>query len=128
MQPPPTTTTSARAGKPVDMQAMVPLYSPPMSDETRYDVAVIGGGPTGLFGVFYAGLRGMSAILFESLPELGGQLTTLYPEKIVFDMPGFPEILARDLAAEMVKQIARFKPTVRLREPVQTLRKVADRD
>lgn len=107
---------------------MLPLYSAAMSDETRHDIAVIGGGPTGLFGIFYAGLRGMSAILFESLPELGGQLTTLYPEKIVFDMPGFPEILARDLAAEMVEQAARFKPTIRLREQVQTLKKLGDRD
>lgn len=98
-----------------------------MSDQT-YDIAVIGGGPTGLFGVFYAGLRGMKAIVFESLPELGGQLTTLYPEKLVYDMPGFPEVLARDLAAEMVKQAARFKPAIHTSEQVQKVEKVADRD
>lgn len=98
-----------------------------MSDQP-YDIAIIGGGPTGLFGLFYAGLRGMKAILFESLPELGGQLTTLYPEKIVFDMPGFPEILARDLAAEMVKQASRFKPAVQTSEQVMKLEKAAERE
>ncbi len=98
-----------------------------MSQQT-YDIAVIGGGPTGLFGLFYAGLRGMKAILFDSLPELGGQLTTLYPEKLVYDMPGFPEVLARDLAAEMVKQAARFKPDIHTSEQVQKVEKVADRD
>jgi ferredoxin/flavodoxin---NADP+ reductase len=98
-----------------------------MNDETTYDIAVIGGGPTGLFGLFYAGLRGMTSILFESLPELGGQLTTLYPEKLVFDMPGFPQVLARDLAAELVKQAARFSPVIRTSEQVQLLRKQAER-
>ncbi len=99
-----------------------------MSDQTTHDIAVIGGGPTGLFGLFYAGLRGMKGIMFESLPELGGQLTTLYPEKIVFDMPGFPEVLARDLAAEMVKQVGRFNPTIRTSEQVLTLTKRGERD
>jgi thioredoxin reductase (NADPH) len=99
-----------------------------MGAQTTYDIAVIGGGPTGLFGLFYAGLRGMSSILFESLPELGGQLTTLYPEKLVFDMPGFPQILARDLAAEFVKQCARFNPVIRTSEQVQTVAKRDERD
>ncbi len=99
-----------------------------MSEHPTYDIAVVGGGPAGLFGVFYAGLRGMKATLFESLPELGGQLTTLYPEKLVFDMPGFPQILARDLAAEMITQAARFKPAIHAREQVQKLVKRGDRD
>ena len=58
------------------------------------DVTIIGGGPCGLFASFYAGLRGMSVRIVDSLPELGGQLTALYPEKYVFDMPGFPKVLA----------------------------------
>jgi thioredoxin reductase (NADPH) len=97
-----------------------------MSDQT-HDIAVIGGGPTGLFGLFYAGLRGMRSVMFESLPELGGQLTTLYPEKLVFDMPGFPEVLARDLAAALVKQSARFNPTIRTSEQVQLVKKREER-
>ncbi len=99
-----------------------------MSEQKPFDIAIVGGGPSGLFGLFYAGLRDMRAILFESLPELGGQLTTLYPEKLVYDMPGFPQILARDLAAEMVKQAIRFKPAIHVGEQVQRLVKHGDRD
>ena len=66
----------------------------------RVDVTIIGGGPTGLFAAFYAGLRGMSVRILDSLPELGGQLTALYPEKYVYDMPGFPAVLAKDLARD----------------------------
>src|SRR4051812_48303357 len=91
-------------------------------DEDIYDVTIIGGGPVGLFGAFYAGIRQMKTKIIDSLPELGGQLTALYPEKYVYDMPGFHKILARDLAAEMVKQGLRFSPTVCLSEKVQTLR------
>src|SRR5579862_943554 len=72
------------------------------------DVTIIGGGPVGLFAAFYAGLRGMSARLIDSLPELGGQLTALYPEKYVYDMPGFPKILAKDLAKQMAEQGLQF--------------------
>jgi thioredoxin reductase len=77
-----------------------------------YDITIIGGGPVGLFGAFYAGLRGMRTKIIDSLPELGGQLTALYPEKYVYDMPGFPEVLAKDLAHAMIRQAMRFKPTV----------------
>ncbi|MHB8144776.1 MAG: NAD(P)-binding protein, partial [Vulcanimicrobiaceae bacterium] len=62
-----------------------------------YDITVIGGGPSGLFALFYAGLRGAKAKVIEALAELGGQLFALYPEKYIYDMPGFPAILARDL-------------------------------
>src|SRR5690349_12187315 len=91
-------------------------------DETIYDVTIIGGGPVGLFGAFYAGIRQMKTKIIDSLPELGGQLTALYPEKYVYDMPGFYKILARDLAAELVRQGTRFSPTVCLEEKVQSLR------
>src|SRR5438270_5505573 len=91
-------------------------------DDQIYDVTIIGGGPVGLFGAFYAGMRQMKTKVIDSLPELGGQLTALYPEKYVYDVPGFHKILARDLAAEMVKQGTRFSPTVRLAQKVQSLR------
>src|SRR5512146_2020060 len=74
----------------------------------RVDVTIIGGGPCGLFAAFYAGLRGMSTRIIDSLPELGGQLTALYPEKYVYDMPGFPKVLAKDLAREMAAQGLQF--------------------
>ena len=76
----------------------------------RVDVTIIGGGPVGLFAAFYAGMRGMSARIVDSLPDLGGQLTALYPEKYVYDMPGFPKVLAKDLAREMAAQAQQFHP------------------
>src|SRR5450631_902400 len=76
--------------------------------EKRVDLTVIGGGPCGLFAAFYAGMRGMSVRVVDSLPELGGQLTALYPEKYVYDMPGFPKVLAKDLAKQMGEQGMQF--------------------
>ncbi|MBS1724455.1 MAG: NAD(P)/FAD-dependent oxidoreductase [Armatimonadetes bacterium] len=76
----------------------------------RVDVTIIGGGPVGLFAAFYAGMRGMSVRIIDSLPELGGQLTALYPEKYVYDMPGFPGVLAKDLASALVQQGTQFGP------------------
>ena len=94
--------------------------------EQVFDVTIIGGGPVGLFGAFYAGLRQMKTKIIDSLPELGGQLTALYPEKFVYDMPGFPKVLARDLAAELIAQGTRFEPAVCLGEKVLTLTHVSD--
>lgn len=85
------------------------------------DLTVIGGGPTGLFALFYAGMRGISARLVDSLPELGGQLTALYPEKYVFDVPGFPRVLAKELAKAFIDQAFQFPHEVRLGECVQDL-------
>lgn len=91
-----------------------------------YDITFIGGGPVGLFGAFYAGLRGMRVKIIDSLPELGGQLMALYPEKYIYDMPGFPEVLAKDLAQQMTRQAMRFKPTVCLEERAETLTRADD--
>src|SRR5688572_33243907 len=88
------------------------------SDEVS-DVAIIGAGPTGLFAAFYAGLRQMSILLIDSLEILGGQLTTLYPEKYIYDVAGFPRILAKDLATNLVEQALQYRPTVCLGEQVQ---------
>lgn len=87
------------------------------------DVTIIGGGPCGLFASFYAGLRGMSVRVIDSLPELGGQLTALYPEKYVYDMPGFPKVLAKDLAANLIQQGTQFSPELVLGETANTLTK-----
>mgnify|MGYP001197207130 FL=1 len=87
----------------------------------RVDVTIVGGGPVGLFGAFYAGLRGMSVRIIDSLPELGGQLTALYPEKYVYDMPGFPEVLAKDLAKNLIEQASRFNPELVLGETAEVL-------
>jgi thioredoxin reductase (NADPH) len=73
-------------------------------DEVR-DITVIGAGPVGLATAFWAGMREASSRIIDSLPELGGQLTTLYPEKWIFDVPGHPRVLARDLV-EMLREQA----------------------
>lgn len=90
------------------------------------DLTIIGGGPTGLFAAFYAGMRGLSARIIDSLPDLGGQLTALYPEKYIYDVGGFPRILARDLAQQLVEQAMQFNPDVRLEEQVRGLKREAD--
>ena len=87
-----------------------------------FDVTIIGSGPAGLYGAFYAGLRGLRTNILDALPELGGQLVTLYPEKWVFDVGGFPKILARDLAKNLIEQAMTFKPTVCLGEKVTSVK------
>lgn len=85
------------------------------------DVTIIGGGPTGLFAAFYAGLRGVSCRVIDALPQLGGQLMALYPEKYIFDVGGLPRILAKDLAKNMIEQGTQFNPEVVLGAEVQRL-------
>src|SRR6185312_6839005 len=85
------------------------------------DVAIIGAGPTGLFAAFYAGLRQMSIKLIDSLEILGGQLTTLYPEKYIYDVAGFPKVLSKDLSAGLVEQALQYHPDVCLGEQVREL-------
>lgn len=86
-----------------------------------FDVTIIGGGPVGLFGATMARLHGMSAKIIESLPELGGQLYALYPEKPIFDVAGFPSVPAKDLAGQLIAQAERFHPTICLGESVAKL-------
>ena len=91
-----------------------------------FDITIIGGGPTGLFGAFYAGLRGLKVKVIDVLPELGGQLTALYPEKYVYDVAGHPKILAKDLAKNLATQAGLFKPTITLGEKVTNLTRQED--
>ncbi len=95
-------------------------------EEDIFDITLIGAGPVGLFGSFYAGMRGMRTKIVDSLPEPGGQLAALYPEKYIYDMPGFPKVLARDLAVEMTEQGMRFSPSLALGQSVRTLTRRAD--
>jgi thioredoxin reductase (NADPH) len=97
------------------------------SDDQVVDVAIIGGGPTGLFAAFYAGLRGMSVLILDSLEILGGQLTTLYPEKYIYDVAGFPKVLAKDLARSLVDQAQQYKPRVELGQRVEKLERDEER-
>ena len=72
------------------------------------DITILGAGPTGLFALFYAGMRGVSAQIIDALSEPGGQLTALYPEKYIFDVAGFPRVLAKDLVAGQLEQVKQF--------------------
>jgi thioredoxin reductase (NADPH) len=74
------------------------------------DIAIVGAGPTGLFAAYYAGFRGLSTAVIDALPEPGGQVTAMYPEKAIFDVAGFPTIKGRDLVAELVTQAGAFNP------------------
>ncbi|MCY8233058.1 NAD(P)/FAD-dependent oxidoreductase [Priestia endophytica] len=91
-----------------------------------YDITVIGGGPVGLFTAFYGGMRQAKVKIIESLPQLGGQLTTLYPEKYIYDVAGFPKVRAQDLINGLKKQMEPFHPTVCLEEAVEHVDKQAD--
>ncbi len=75
------------------------------------DVAVIGAGPAGLFATYYAGFRGLRVALIDSLPELGGQVTAMYPEKSILDVAGFPDVKGRELVAGLAAQAATAEPT-----------------
>jgi thioredoxin reductase (NADPH) len=90
------------------------------------DITIIGGGPTGLFASFYAGMRGATAQIVDALPQLGGQLTALYPEKFIFDVGGFAKVLAKDLVKELVEQAAQFKLNAHLNQNVTALEQEAD--
>ena len=85
------------------------------------DITIIGAGPTGLFALFYAGMRGATARVVDALPQLGGQLTALYPEKFIFDVAGFPKILAKDLVQQLAAQAAQFNGGIHLGESVVAL-------
>src|SRR5512135_1410730 len=90
------------------------------------DITIIGGGPIGMFAAFYAGMRGLSARIIDSMPELGGQLAALYPEKYIYDVGGLPQILGRDLAQRCVEQGLQFGADVRLEEQVRELLREPD--
>jgi thioredoxin reductase (NADPH) len=90
-------------------------------DEIR-DITIIGAGPVGLSTAFWAGMRQASARIIDSLPEIGGQLTTLYPEKWIFDVPGHPRVLAKDLVAQLREQaLGQFDVPVHLETTAESI-------
>ncbi|HCM90074.1 MULTISPECIES: NAD(P)/FAD-dependent oxidoreductase [Vagococcus] len=92
-------------------------------NENIYDITIIGGGPTGLFAGFYAGMRQAKTKIIEVLPGLGGQLSLLYPEKLIYDVAGFPNVKAQDLINSLIKQIEPFNHTICLEEEVLSFSK-----
>jgi thioredoxin reductase (NADPH) len=87
------------------------------------DICIVGAGPVGLFAVFEAGLLRMRCHLIDALPQIGGQLSEIYPKKPIYDIPGFPEIKAQELVERLRKQIEPFKPTYTLGERVEGIEK-----
>ena len=83
-----------------------------MTTQDIYDITIIGGGPSGLFAAFYAGLRDAKTKIIDSLPQLGGQLSALYPDKYIYDIPGFPRVLARELVERQVEQAMASSPAI----------------
>jgi thioredoxin reductase (NADPH) len=90
------------------------------------DICIIGAGPVGLFAVFEAGLLKMRCHLVDVLPQVGGQLTEIYPKKPIYDIPGYPEVNAQQLVDSLSKQIAPFHPTFTLGERVKMVEKKED--
>jgi thioredoxin reductase (NADPH) len=90
------------------------------------DILIIGAGPTGLFTVFEAGLLKMRCHIIDALPQAGGQCSELYPKKPIYDIPGFPEILAGDLTENLLEQGKQFEPGFTLGERADTIEKLED--
>lgn len=91
-----------------------------------FDITIIGGGPVGLFTAFYAGMRQASVKIIESLPQLGGQLAALYPEKYIYDIAGFPKVKAQELVDNLVEQMNQFETTVCLEQSVESVVRIPD--
>ncbi|MBB6449987.1 thioredoxin reductase (NADPH) [Geomicrobium halophilum] len=91
-----------------------------------YDITIIGGGPAGLFTAFYGGMRQAKVKIIESMPQLGGQLSALYPEKHIYDVAGYPKVRAQELVDNLVEQMQMFEQTVVLDQSVEKVHKRND--
>ncbi|MFD0958386.1 NAD(P)/FAD-dependent oxidoreductase [Paenibacillus chungangensis] len=95
--------------------------------ESVVDIAIIGGGPAGMFAAFYGGMRQASVKIIESMPQLGGQLAALYPEKYIYDVAGFPKVTAQELVDRLKEQMNHFDPVLCLEEKVVQVMKIDER-
>lgn len=102
------------------------MSSQPASGEFT-DLLIIGGGPAGMFAAFYGGMRKASVKLIESMPQLGGQVAALYPEKYIYDIAGFPKITGQELVNNLNEQLKLFNPDIRLEEKVLHIEKKEER-
>lgn len=91
------------------------------------DIIIVGGGPTGMFAAFYGGMRHASVKLIENMPQLGGQLAALYPEKYIYDVAGFPKVTAQELVNNLDRQMRQFPVDIYLEEKVIKVEKKDDR-
>lgn len=85
------------------------------------DLLIVGAGPTGLYGAYYAGFRGLSVAVVDSLPEVGGQVSAMYPEKMIFDIAGFPSVKGRDLVNRLAEQASSAEPIYLLERTATSL-------
>lgn len=85
------------------------------------DLTIIGAGPAGLYAAYYAGFRGLSTVVLDSLPEPGGQVAALYPEKMIYDVAGFPAIKGQQLIDQLVEQASQYEPTYVLNHRAEDL-------
>lgn len=92
------------------------------------DIAIVGAGPVALFAIFEAGLLKMRCHLIDYLPQVGGQLSEIYPKKPIYDIPGYPSVLAQELIDNLMKQAEPFNPTFTLGERIESLEKLGERD
>ncbi len=90
------------------------------------DLLLVGAGPVGLYGAYYAGVRGLRTAVIDSLPEPGGQITAMYPEKPIYDVAGFPSVRGRDLVEGLVLQASQYTPTYLFGESAVTLARESD--
>src|SRR5699024_1609695 len=96
-------------------------------EDKIYDVTIIGAGPAGLFTAFYGGMRQARVKIIESLPQIGGQLAALYPEKYIYDVAGFPKISAQDLVNNLEEQLKLFDPTIVLGQSVEQVERLDEK-
>jgi thioredoxin reductase (NADPH) len=92
----------------------------------KFDLTIIGAGPTGLFAAYYGGFRGLRVKVIDSMPEPGGQIAALYPEKEIYDVAGLPQILGKELVRNLVEQAGQYSPAICLDEAVETLEPLGD--
>jgi thioredoxin reductase (NADPH) len=102
----------------ITMEPQTAVAEQTIAEEDIKDITVIGAGPAGLFTVFSAGIQEANCRIIDSMPQVGGQLTALYPEKTIFDVPGFPKVSAKGLVDRLEEQAMQFNPDVHLNETV----------
>ncbi|WP_054958189.1 NAD(P)/FAD-dependent oxidoreductase [Paenibacillus dakarensis] len=95
-------------------------------EQQMTDLLIIGGGPAGMFAAFYGGMRQATVKLIESMPQLGGQLAALYPEKYIYDVAGFPKVTAQELVNNLSRQMEMFDTDIRLEEKVESVQKLEE--
>jgi len=100
--------------------------SHPHEDLVAADVLIVGAGPTGLFAAYYAGFRGLKVVVVDSLPEPGGQVSAMYPEKQIYDIAGFPAVRGRELVERLLEQAAPFEPVYLLGHRAEEFDRHAD--